>query len=184
MYIFWKKWWKIKWNQSYCGLTSGQKILREIISFTYCFSNLFWFQLSSEKQYVYRKSSKETRGSYSFSEAPTAGLIRILAKFCSFYLLFFKFTAGLIRMRVLFEGGSLSRIYGMYIHKTYLYFLGTCLCKHFVTFFLEILENRLCIRVYLRFKSWVLLFCQDDIDETLNPEKFLIFMSICPSMGG
>ena len=63
---------------------------------------------------IYRKSSKETRGSYSFSEAPTAGLIRNLVKFCSFYLLFFKFTAGLIRMRVLFEGGSLSRIYGMW----------------------------------------------------------------------
>ena len=62
---------------------------------------------------TYRKSSKETRGSYSSSEAPTAGLIRILVDFCSFYLLFFKFTAGLIRMRVLFEGGSLSRIYGM-----------------------------------------------------------------------
>ena len=69
------------------------------------------FYLKTYK-YTYRKSSKETRGSYSSSEAPTAGLIRILVDFCSFYLLFFKFTAGLIRMRVLFEGGSLSRIYG------------------------------------------------------------------------
>ena len=80
-----------------------------------------WLSFSHKKQtsmffykipFMYRKSSKETRGSYSFSEAPTAGLIRNLVKFCSFYLLFFKFTAGLIRMRVLFEGGSLSRIYG------------------------------------------------------------------------
>ena len=41
---------------------------------------------------------------------------RVLLEFCRifvFCLLFFKFAAGLIRMRVLFEGESLSRIYGM-----------------------------------------------------------------------
>ena len=62
---------------------------------------------------IYRKSSKETRGSYSFSEGPNAGLIRIWPEFRLFCILFFKFPAGLIRMWVLFEGGSLSRIYGM-----------------------------------------------------------------------
>ena len=65
---------------------------------------------------TYRKSSKETRGSYSFSEGSNAGLIRVWPQFCHFCLLFFKFSAGLIRMRVLFEGGSLSRIYGN-LHK-------------------------------------------------------------------
>ena len=62
----------------------------------------------------YRKCSKETRGSYAFSEGPNAGLIRIWPLFRHFCLLFFKLSAGLIRMRVLFEGGSLSRIYGMH----------------------------------------------------------------------
>ena len=57
----------------------------------------------------YCKSSKETRGSYSFSEGPNAGLIRIWV----FLPIVFKFAAGLIRIWVLFEGGSLSRIYGM-----------------------------------------------------------------------
>ena len=62
----------------------------------------------------YRKSSKETRGSYSFSEGPNAGLIRVWPQFLHFCLQFLKFSAGLIRMRVLFEGGSLLRIYGTY----------------------------------------------------------------------
>ena len=61
----------------------------------------------------YRKSSKETRGCYFFFEGPNAGLIRIWPKFGHFCLMFFKSSAGLIRMRVLFEGGSLSRIYGI-----------------------------------------------------------------------
>ena len=52
--------------------------------------------------------------SCSFSDGPNAGLIRILPEFGHFCLLFSKFSAGVIRMRVLFEGGSLSRIYGMY----------------------------------------------------------------------
>ena len=51
--------------------------------------------------------------SYSFSEGPNADLIRIWPKFGHFCLLFSKFFAGLIRMRVLFEGGFLSRIYGI-----------------------------------------------------------------------
>ena len=38
----------------------------------------------------------------------------VLLEFGYFCLLFFKFTAGLIRIRVLFEGGSLSRIYGIF----------------------------------------------------------------------
>ena len=59
----------------------------------------------------YRKSSKETRGSYSFSEGSNAGLIRILPKFGHFCLLIIMFAVGLIRMRVLFKGGSLLRIY-------------------------------------------------------------------------
>ena len=37
--------------------------------------------------------------------------MRVLLEFGYFCLLFFKFTAGLIRIRVLFEGESLSRIY-------------------------------------------------------------------------
>ena len=40
--------------------------------------------------------------------------MRVLLEFGHFCLLFFKFNAGLIRIRVLFEGGSLSRIYGKY----------------------------------------------------------------------
>ena len=67
----------------------------------------------SKDQTTYRKSSKETRGYYSFSEGPNAGFIRVWTQFGHFCLLFFKFSAGLIRMRVLFEGGSLSRIYGI-----------------------------------------------------------------------
>ena len=31
----------------------------------------------AQPSYVYRKSSKETRGSYSLSQGPNAGLIRI-----------------------------------------------------------------------------------------------------------
>ena len=40
--------------------------------------------------------------------------MRVLLEFGYFCLLFFKFTVGLIRIRVLFKGGSLLRIYGMY----------------------------------------------------------------------
>ena len=54
---------------------------------------------------IYRKSSKETRRSYSFFDGPNAGVIRIRV--------FLPFSAGLIRTRVLFEGGSLLRIYGI-----------------------------------------------------------------------
>ena len=39
--------------------------------------------------------------------------MRVLLEFGHFCLLFFEFTVGLIRIRVLFEGGSLSRIYGI-----------------------------------------------------------------------
>ena len=45
--------------------------------------------------------------------------MRVLLEFGHFCLLFFKFTAGLIRIRVLFEGGSLSRIYGICISKDF-----------------------------------------------------------------
>ena len=51
------------------------------------------------------------------------GLIRIWPKFRHFCLLFFKFSAGLIRMRVLFEGGSLSRIYGIYLGNKFSFIL-------------------------------------------------------------
>ena len=49
---------------------------------------------------------------YSFSEGPNVGLIRIWSKFGHFCLLFFKFSAGLVKTRVLLEGGSYSRIHG------------------------------------------------------------------------
>ena len=39
--------------------------------------------------------------------------MQVLLEFEYFCLLFFKFTAGLIRIQVLFEGGSLLGIYGM-----------------------------------------------------------------------
>ena len=52
---------------------------------------------------IYRKSSKETRGSYSFSEHKNAGLIRILPNFCIFAYCFLSF------LRVLLECGSYSR---------------------------------------------------------------------------
>ena len=71
-------------------------------------SNLLYIDAMIPK---YRKSSKETCGSFSFFDGPNASLIRISSEFGHFCLLFFKFSAGLIRMRVLFEGGSLSRIY-------------------------------------------------------------------------
>ena len=55
---------------------------------------------------TYRKSSKETRGSYSTSQPSNAGLIRVcIGKKDK--------NAGLIGIRVLFEGESLLRIYGM-----------------------------------------------------------------------
>ena len=66
---------------------------------------------------VYRKSSKETRGSYSFFEGLNASLIRILPKFLHFCLLFFKFSVGRIRMQALFKGWSLLRIYGLWLEK-------------------------------------------------------------------
>ena len=37
----------------------------------------------------------------------------VLLEFGYFCLLFFKFSAGLIGVQVLFEGGSLSKIYGI-----------------------------------------------------------------------
>ena len=40
--------------------------------------------------------------------------MRVLLEFGCFCLLVLKFTLGLIRIRVLFEGGPLSKIYGMY----------------------------------------------------------------------
>ena len=53
----------------------------------------------------YRKSSKETLGSYFSSSTAFAGLVRVcIGKISK--------NAGLIRIWVLFEGGSLSRIYG------------------------------------------------------------------------
>ena len=56
--------------------------------------------------FIYRKSSKETRGSYSSSWTAFAGLIRVcIGKISK--------NAGLIRIRVLFEGGALSSIYGI-----------------------------------------------------------------------
>ena len=55
---------------------------------------------------MYRKSSKETRGSYFSSKTTNAGLIRVcIGKISK--------NAGFIRIQVLFEGGSLSRIYGI-----------------------------------------------------------------------
>ena len=44
--------------------------------------------------------------------------MRALLKFGYFCLLFFKFTAGIIGIRVLLEGESLSRIYGSFILVT------------------------------------------------------------------
>ena len=52
--------------------------------------------------------------------------MRVLSEFGSFYLLSFKFTVGLIRIEVLFEGESFLRINGIhasfmnfsYVHKT------------------------------------------------------------------
>ena len=41
----------------------------------------------------------------------------VLLKFCQFCLLFFNFSVGPFRMQVLFEGRSLSRIYGRYVRQ-------------------------------------------------------------------
>ena len=43
--------------------------------------------------------------------------MRVLLEFGCFCLLFIEFNAGLIRIRILFEGGSLSRIYGNQFSK-------------------------------------------------------------------
>ena len=56
-----------------------------------------------QRDNTYRNSSKETRGSYSYSEGPNAGLIRILLNFCIFAYCFLSF------LRVLLECGSYSR---------------------------------------------------------------------------
>ena len=40
--------------------------------------------------------------------------MRVSLEFWYFCIMFFQFTAGLIKIRVLFEGGSLSRIYVIY----------------------------------------------------------------------
>ena len=41
--------------------------------------------------------------------------MRVLLEFGCFSLLFFEFAAGLIRIRVLFEGESYLRIYGSHV---------------------------------------------------------------------
>ena len=64
------------------------------------FKGLWPFQKSN----IYRKSSKETRR--------PEGLNVVLIRIWYFCLLFFKVSVGFIRMRVLFEGGSLSKIFG------------------------------------------------------------------------
>ena len=53
--------------------------------------------------------------------------MQVLLEFGYFCLLFFKFSAGLIRMQVLFASGSLSRIYGILkgFPETFLIFLFT-----------------------------------------------------------
>ena len=61
---------------------------------------------------AYRKSSKETRGSYSLNEGPNAGLIRIWV----FLPIAYKFSVGLIKMRVLFEGAFFG---GFMVHQVY-----------------------------------------------------------------
>ena len=67
---------------------------------------------------VQNKHMKHSPNTVNPQKRP-AGLIfslrvqtRVLLEFGCFCLLFFEITAGLIRIRVLFEGGSLSRIYG------------------------------------------------------------------------
>ena len=69
---------------------------------------------------VYRKSSKETRGSHSTSWTANVGLIRVcIGKICK--------NASLIGIRVLFEGGPLSlmKVQTLYLKKfslNYLFF--------------------------------------------------------------
>ena len=65
---------------------------------------LFTNELYEYIKSKYRKSSKETRRSYSFFEGLNAGLIKIWPGFGHFCLLFFKFF-----LRVLLECGSYSR---------------------------------------------------------------------------
>ena len=98
----------------YVGWVGGQSNVYVNIFWRSKISIWLWAFEGHEKNCKYRKSSKETHGSYSFSEGPNAGLLRIWPKFGHFYLLFFNFAAGLIRMRVLFEGRSLSRIYSIW----------------------------------------------------------------------
>ena len=61
--------------------------------------------------FTHPQSSKKTCGSYSFSEGQNGGLIRIWKSLP----IVFKLNEGLIRIRVLFEVGSLSRIYGSFV---------------------------------------------------------------------
>ena len=116
----------------------------ELFSCRYCSWNLlcFLFHELGESRFSifikegnentkYRKSSKETRGSYSFSEGANAGLIRILPNFCIFAYWF------LSLLRVLFEGGSLSRIYGMYLFQSSLSFFFISLLSTFWKFKLK-----------------------------------------------
>ena len=70
------------------------------------FSSVVQTHSTSEDKTAYLKSSKEIRWSYSISQIANEGLIRVcIGKISK--------NAGLIRIRVLFEGGSLSRIYGI-----------------------------------------------------------------------
>ena len=64
-----------------------------------------WYNLLKNEDYL--KSSKETRG-VILSLRVKMGFLLEFGYFC---LLFFKFTVGLFRIRVLFEGGSLLWIY-------------------------------------------------------------------------
>ena len=68
------------------------------------FKQIFPTKSFKKNFFDYRKSSKETRGSYSISQTANAGRIRLFIGKINKY-------AGLIGIRFLFEGGSLSRIY-------------------------------------------------------------------------
>ena len=66
--------------------------------------------------------------------------MRVLLEFGPFCLMFFKFTAGLIRIRVLLEGESYLRIYGMYL-KPLQQFKTTLECFVIVALYINIITG-------------------------------------------
>ena len=110
----WPKYWQLllgvgwePWGPPYLSLLwSPKKVKNHVSTQVWIISN--WFEPFLE---FFFPQIKKKRPAVLILSLRVKMLV--LLEFGHFCLVFFKFTAGLIRIRVLFEGGSLSRIYGV-----------------------------------------------------------------------